>query len=212
MRNWIALLLIVPHTLLAAQETSTRPPVRIKRFAKVNTSYYRGAAPNDQDFERLATLGIRTVIDLKQEGIVAEAAIVQRFGMRFQSIPMSSTSAPSEDVVAQFLKIVTDSDNQPVFVHCAGGRERTGVLTAVYRMTHDGWTAEQAFGEMTQYGYNSNVAGGALKDFVFDYARRLTPQRQQPYLAGLNTAPAKPEETARQRVLRGASDGRAETP
>jgi protein tyrosine/serine phosphatase len=117
-------------------------------------------------------------------GIADEAAIVQRLGMRFQSIPLSPTSAPSEDAVAQFLNIVTDPVNEPVFVHCEGGHDRTGALTAIYRMTHDGWTAERACREMKRYGYNStlNRAGvndrGALKDFVFNYARRLVPQRQ----------------------------------
>jgi protein tyrosine/serine phosphatase len=183
MRYWIALFLIVPHTVLTAQETDTRPAVHIKGVSRVNASYYRGAEPSRQGYERLASLGIRTVIDLKQEGIAEEASIVQRLGMRFQSIPMSSTSAPSEDVVAQFLKIVTDPDNEPVFVHCEGGHDRTGVLTAIYRMTHDDWTAEQAFGEMRRHGYNNKLPGvltdhGALKDFVFDYARRHAPQSQ----------------------------------
>ena len=190
MRKWIALLLIIPHTALAAQETDTRPAVRIKRFCRVNASYYRGADPNRQDYESLAAIGIRTIIDLKQDGIAAEAAIVQRLGMRFESIPMSSTSAPSEQVVAQFLTIVTDPANEPVFVHCEGGTDRTGVLTAIYRMTHDGWTAKRAVQEMRRYGYNSQIiAGGkivpgaltdhgALKDFVFKYARRHASQRQ----------------------------------
>ena len=186
MRYGIALLLIVSHTALAAQETATRPTVDTKRFSRVNASYYRGAEPNRQDYERLASLGIRTVVDLKDEGIEKEAAIVQRLGMRFQSIPMSSTAAPSEDVVAQFLKIVNDPANQPVFVHCEAGHDRTGVLTAIYRMTHDGWTAERAFGEMKRFGYHSEIASkitdritsGTLKDFVFNYARRHAPQRQ----------------------------------
>jgi protein tyrosine/serine phosphatase len=184
MRKWIALLLIIPHTALAAQETDTRPAVRIKRFCRVNASYYRGADPNRQDYESLAAIGIRTIIDLKQDGIAAEAAIVQRLGMRFESIPMSSTSAPSEQVVAQFLTIVTDPANEPVFVHCEGGHDRTGALTAIYRMTHDGWSAARAFGEMKQYGYDSTITHGALKDrgalkhFVFDYGRHLAQQRQ----------------------------------
>ena len=92
MRDWVALFLIVSYTALAAQDTDTSPAVHIKRFNRVNASYYRGAEPNRQDYERLASLGIRTVVDLKREGIAEEAAIVQRLGMRFQSIPMSSTS------------------------------------------------------------------------------------------------------------------------
>jgi protein tyrosine/serine phosphatase len=168
----------VSHTAFAGQQTATTAAVHIKHFGRVNASYYRGAEPNLQDYETLAALGIRTVVDLKHEGIAAESANVQRFGMRFHSIPMSPGSAPSAEAVAKFLNIVTDPANEPVFVHCEGGHDRTGVLTAIYRMTHDGWTAERAFGEMKRYGYKSTIGGGALKDFVFNYARRLAPQRR----------------------------------
>lgn len=186
MKYWIALLLIVPQTALAAQGTDARPVVQVKRFSQVNASYYRGAKPNRKDFDQLASFGIRTIVDLRHAGIATEAAIAQRLGMRFESIPMSPSSAPSERVVAQFLKIVNDPANEPVFVHCEGGQDRTGVLTAVYRMTHDGWTAERAFGEMKRFGYHSEIASkitdritsGTLKDFVFNYARRLAPQSQ----------------------------------
>jgi tyrosine-protein phosphatase SIW14 len=170
----------VSHTALAAPETDTTPAVQIKRFGRVNASYYRGAEPKREDYERLASLGIRTVIDLKRDGIATESAIVRRLGMRFHSIPMSPSSAPSDDAVAQFLKIVTDPADEPVFVHCEGGHDRTGAMTAIYRMTHDGWTADRAFGEMKRYGYTSDIGRGALKEFVFHYARRLAPQKRSP--------------------------------
>jgi len=180
LRQWIALLLIVSsYPVLVAQETET-PAVHIKRFSRVNASYYRGAEPKPEDYQTLASLGVRTIVDLKHDGIAAESAIVRRLGMRFQSIPLSPASAPSEEAVAQFLKLVTDPANTPVFVHCEGGHDRTGALTAIYRMTHDGWTADRAFGEMKRYGYNSGIGHGVLKAFVFRYARRLAPQNRSP--------------------------------
>jgi protein tyrosine/serine phosphatase len=176
LRPWIALVLIASHTALAAQETDTTSAVHIKRFSRINASYYRGAEPKRQDYERLASLGIRTVVDLKREGIAEESAIVRRIGMKFESIPMSPGSAPSAHAVTQFLKIVTDPANEPVFVHCEGGHDRTGALTAIYRMTHDGWTVDRAFREMKRNGYNSERAGRALQEFVFNYARSLASQ------------------------------------
>ena len=173
---WIALALVGPYPAWAAQQTATTPVVHIKRFGRVNPSYYRGAEPKRQDYESLASLGIRTIIDVRHEGMAAESAIVRRFGMRFHSIPMSPSSAPSAAAVAQFLTIVTDPANEPVFVHCEGGEDRTGALTAIYRMTHDGWTADRAYGEMKQYGYDGGIVRSALKEFVFNYARRLAPQ------------------------------------
>jgi len=56
-----------------------------------------------------------------------------------------------------------------VYVHCAGGRHRTGVMTAAYRMTHDGWTADQAFKEMKQYGFGADFLHPEFKQFVYAY-------------------------------------------
>ena len=82
---------------------------------------------------------------------------------------MNTSVEPSADVVAQFLKIVTDPANQPVYVHCMGGRHRTGVMTAAYRMTQQGWTADQAFSEMKQYKFGADFLHSEFKDFVYAY-------------------------------------------
>jgi protein tyrosine/serine phosphatase len=47
---------------------------------------------------------------------------------------------------------MADRANHPVLVHCAKGRERTGVLAAVYRITFHGWSAEQAIREAHAHG------------------------------------------------------------
>jgi len=69
------------------------------------------------------------------------------------------------------LKLVNDPANWPVYVHCAGGRHRTGAMTAIYRITHDSWDAERAFSEMKKYGYYSFPNHGSLKKYVYNYSR-----------------------------------------
>jgi protein tyrosine/serine phosphatase len=54
----------------------------------------------------------------------------------------------TEEQTASFLKLVNDAANWPVYVHCKGGRHRTGELTAIYRITNEGWTADQTYQEM----------------------------------------------------------------
>ncbi len=89
--------------------------------------------------------------------------------MKFVRIPMNTRVAPTADQVALFLKLVNDPANQPVYVHCAGGRHRTGVMTAVYRMTQDGWTADKAFQEMKQYRFGADFLHPEFKRFVYAY-------------------------------------------
>ena len=76
---------------------------------------------------------------------------------------------PTTAQLAQFLGIVNDPASQPVFVHCVGGRHRTGVMTATYRMMSEGWTGEQAFNEMKQYKYGAEFLHPEFKKFVYGY-------------------------------------------
>jgi tyrosine-protein phosphatase SIW14 len=71
--------------------------------------------------------------------------------------------------VAQFLSLVDDAARQPVYVHCVGGRHRTGVMTAVYRMTGEGWSADKAFAEMKQYKFGADFLHAEFKQFVYGY-------------------------------------------
>jgi tyrosine-protein phosphatase SIW14 len=152
-----------------AQDDKPSNKVRIKNFGCLNETFYRGAQPKDEDYSALAALGVKTVIDLQKNGEDREQAMVESNGMRFYRIGMSDKSRPASEQAELFLKIVNDPANQPVFVHCAGGRHRTGAMSAIYRMTHDGWTADQAFQEMKRYDFEYGMGHKPLKHFVYDY-------------------------------------------
>jgi len=162
--------------------------IRIKNFGRISDQYYRGAQPESSDYKDLATLGVKTVIDLTQDGRSDEQALVQRAGMKFVRIPMTTSDRPSEATVNQFLKLVNDPANQPVFVHCQGGRHRTGVMTAVYRMTKDNWTADRAYQEMKQFHFEGFPGHPVLKSFVYDYSSKLDQVRQANALGGEKAA------------------------
>src|SRR5262249_37184827 len=133
--------------------------------------------PQAKDYTALAALGVKTVLDLQQQGEAGESALVKAAGMKFYRIGMTSESKPSSQQVGAFFKIVDDPANQPVFVHCHGGRHRTGVMTAIYRMAHDGWSPDRAFAEMKHYEFTKGFGHGALKDFVFEYYAGLGHQK-----------------------------------
>jgi len=151
--------------------------IRINNFGRINDNYYRGAQPESGDYGDLAALGVKTVIDLTRDGRDEESGLVRRAGMKFYRIPMTTSDRPSDTAVAKFLQLVNDPANQPVYVHCQGGRHRTGVMTAVYRMTQDGWTADKAYQEMKLYKFEGFPGHPTLKKFVFDYYGQI--QRAQ---------------------------------
>ena len=160
----------------SAQTPASPASIRIDNFGQVDATYYRGAQPEARDYPALATLGIKTVIDLTEDGRVDEPRLVERAGMKFYRIPLTTWDRPSEAAVQQFLKLVNDPGNQPVFVHCQGGRHRTGTMTAVYRITKDRWTADRAYAEMKQYGFETLISHPVLKKFVYDFAASFAAQ------------------------------------
>jgi protein tyrosine/serine phosphatase len=163
---------------LFAQETDAAPlpRVHIDNFGRISNTYYRGAQPDARGFAELAALGVKTVIDLTSNGRANEQSMVEHAGMRFYRIPLTTSAWPSDSAINLFLKLAADPADQPVFVHCQGGRHRTGVMTAVYRMNYDRWTADQAYTEMKQYRFDRFPTHPNLKSFVFDYYLHVRPQ------------------------------------
>jgi protein tyrosine/serine phosphatase len=175
----ITALALVSLTVAHAAQRDGSSKTRISNFGCINENFYRGAQPKTRDFSDLAAMGVTTVIDLQQDGERNEQQAVEAVGMKFFRIGMSDSSWPSREKAEQFLKIVNDPANQPVFIHCHGGRHRAGIMTAIYRMTHDGWSADKAYTEMKQYGFERGFGHGSLKDYVYDYYARLDGKSQK---------------------------------
>jgi tyrosine-protein phosphatase SIW14 len=172
----------VSAIVIAAPAIAQGPAVHIGNFGKVNDHYFRGSQPKGRDYTDLAALGVRTVLDLQADGASSEAGYVKAAGMNFFRIGMTTTKAPTEAQVEQFFAIVNNPANQPVYVHCAGGRHRTGTMTALYRMAVDGWTAEQAYSEMKQYHFEGFPDHPVLRNYVYAY-KPLPPAKQPAVLA-----------------------------
>lgn len=151
--------------------------VKISRFGKVNDHYYRGSQPKSDQYQQLVAAGIKTVVDLRDDAEDYARSAAEGVGLRYINLPLNDNRYPPTDAAARFLEIVNNPANWPVYVHCAGGRHRTGAMTAVYRMTVDGWDAERAYAEMKQYDFYTRFGHGCFKDFVYDYYRDLQLQR-----------------------------------
>ena len=149
------------------------PNVKIKNFGQMNERFFRGARPDDKDYAALSALGVTTIIDLTDNSKEYEQPAVERAGLRYVNIPMLDKSYPSMDQINEFLKVVDDPATGKFFVHCAGGRHRTGVVGAVYRFTHDKWNLDQVLAEMEQYEFDSGYGHGKQKDFVKDYWQKF---------------------------------------
>lgn len=170
----VALLLLALLTGAAPARLAEHPGVSIKNFGKVNDQFYRGSQPTEEQFAQLKRLGIKTVIDLRKDSVREEPDWVKGQGMQYFNIPLKASVAATEEQTSYFLSLINNPANWPIYIHCKGGRHRTGAMAAVYRITQDGWTADQAYQEMRQYDFNSGIFGGpmAQKKYVYSFYER----------------------------------------
>jgi protein tyrosine/serine phosphatase len=168
-RVYTAVLLVAALASPAAARANLSQ-VRIDNFGQVNDNYYRGAQPEGRDYSDLAAIGVKTLVNLTSDDAdPGERAMAERAGMRYFQIPMTTHQPPTDAQLAEFMRIVNDPANLPVYVHCVGGRHRTGVMTAAYRMSEEGWTADRAFKEMKDFKFGADFLHSEFKDFVYDY-------------------------------------------
>lgn len=152
--------------------------VTIKNFGQMDDRFFRGAQPKQDEYTELAALGIRTVIDLQDDPTSYEKQNVEALGMKYINIPMSDKDYPESAKIEQFLKLVNDPSTGKFYVHCAGGRHRTGVMGAVYRFNHYNWNYDQVYAEMKKYDFYTRWGHGDMKKFVQDYATSFQSRAQ----------------------------------
>jgi protein tyrosine phosphatase (PTP) superfamily phosphohydrolase (DUF442 family) len=151
-------------------ESATHANVNIKNFGQMDERFFRGGQPKEEDYAQLAALGINTVIDLRNDPKEYEKPSVEKLGMKYVNIAMSDKDYPEASKIEEFLKLVNDPSTGKFYVHCAGGRHRTGVAGAVYRFNQYNWNYDQVYAEMKKYDFYTRWGHGDMKKFVKDYA------------------------------------------
>jgi protein tyrosine/serine phosphatase len=144
--------------------------VKIKNFGQMDDRFFRGAQPKEDQYQQLADLGIKTIIDLRNDPTDYEKPAAEALGMRYVNIPMSDKDYPESASIEQFMKLIADPSTGKFYVHCAGGRHRTGVIGAVYRFNNYNWNFEQVYKEMKDFDFYTRWGHGNMKKFVEDYS------------------------------------------
>jgi len=143
--KYVLTLLAAGGLVFAGSDTQAIP-----NFHQVAEHLFRGAQPAASEFQSLARMGIKTVLDLREEGhSVTEEKLVEAAGMRYISLPMSGVLPPTDQQIARALAVMEDSANGPVFVHCGRGADhRHGHRVLPHRAR---WLAEPAGAGRSQH-------------------------------------------------------------
>lgn len=102
-----------------------------------NGQLYRSAQPSTAVLDELIRkFGIKTVINLRgpsptERWYVEELSATAQAGAVHLDIPLSAVRAPSSDLVRHIVDVL-NSATKPILVHCSGGADRSGLVSALY--------------------------------------------------------------------------------
>jgi tyrosine-protein phosphatase SIW14 len=172
-----------------------------KRLREVEPgkAYRSGQLTADGVAEAVERFNIHTIINLQDDhpdpdldshffgsGKIRESELCQQLGVRYVSIApdLISRSSPADQrpkAIDQFLAVLDDPKNYPVLWHCRAGLNRTGIMTAIYRMEYNGWDRGAAIEELKANGFgewSSTSANEYISQYVLSYKpgiRQLDP-------------------------------------
>jgi len=144
----------------------------LDNVGRISPCVYRGKQPTQNGYQTLKSIGIKTVINLRSAH--EERREVEEAGMKYQEFPLSMKKGIRGDKLREIIRVMSDPANQPVYIHCALGQDRTGVVVAAYRMDRNSWSFEEAEKEMQCFGFNDAWIHlkKSLKDFAKHNSRR----------------------------------------
>jgi len=146
--------------------TSWAQPVTLEgvpNLHKVSSNLYRSAQPTAQGMQNLKQIGIETVVNLRS--FHSDREEIGKTGLGYEHIYMKAWHPERKEIV-RFLQIVTNPKRTPVLVHCLHGADRTGTMSALYRIAVQGWSKKQAVREMTDGGFNFHAVFDNLLEWI----------------------------------------------
>jgi protein tyrosine phosphatase (PTP) superfamily phosphohydrolase (DUF442 family) len=168
------------ETSAVVDSTSSAPAVSaitevkgIPRFFEIERGLARGGQPNHDGYQFLRDHGYKTVVSFRDPSD-DERRELEKLGIAYVTIPLRagpfSATPPTDEELNKFFTTVGDPARRPVFIHCLRGRDRTGAMTALYRIQACGWTNEDAVKEMKERGFRGHYK--KLKKFVREFVPR----------------------------------------
>lgn len=166
------LFILLWATALSAADIQQRPaqwaqPVEaaeLKNFFRLDDKVFRSAQPDRKGFEAAYQLGIRNVLNLRNYH--SDDSKAKGTGLKLYRVKMEAGEFGFETVV-KALRIIRESEG-PVLIHCWHGSDRTGAVSALYRIVFQGWSKEDAIEELINGGYGFHSIYGNIPQFIRD--------------------------------------------
>ena len=150
-----------PHTVYTMRPSACDVP----NFQIISPNYLRGGQPDQEGLQWLAGQGVKTEVDLRGSDRDNAWDPPTQYPLRVIRVAVEDFHTPTFEQVEDFIQIVNEPANQPVYVHCKAGVGRTGVMTACWRISQ-GMTADEA---LEAERINSQYGTLKQEQFVRDF-------------------------------------------
>ena|SRR5438105_3531605 len=163
-------MLMVASRWALAQTVATNTD--LPNFHQVSDTLYRGAQPTEKGVQFLAGMGLKSIINLRaaDENSKLEEQWAAAAGLRYFNVPMDGWGRPTDEQVENVLSLLNTPANQPVFLHCKRGKDRTGAIVACYRISRQHWNSRDAIQEARGIGMRWSEFG--MKRYVQAFYNR----------------------------------------
>lgn len=153
------LLLVVANLFFFSTLSWAQKEIPIDVFHEISPGLYRGARPLAQGVEALKKLGIKTIINLESDdaAVREENEQARAAGITMHWYELSGFWAPSTPKIDRILAMLARPELRPLFIHCKYGEDRTGMVVGIYRVEKQGYSPEEAYQEMMDFGFHREL-------------------------------------------------------
>lgn len=135
----------------------------VPNLHRVTDILYRSEQPTAEGFRNLEKLGIRTVINLRYFNSDEDEAAGTTLNLRRVKI---LTWRAGDQHVVEVMRLLRQEENGPFLIHCQHGADRTGLMSAMYRMLEQNWSAQEALDELVEGGYGFHRLWKNIRNYV----------------------------------------------
>ena len=132
---------------------------------RVTLNFYRSAQPTTAGFQALAKdPGIKTVVSLRS--FHSDAWMLIGTNIKLVRVPMNTWHLETEDVIWALAAIRKAEITGKVLLHCQHGADRTGLISALYRVVFQGWSKDAALEEMQHGSFGYHAIWGNIPRYL----------------------------------------------
>lgn len=135
-------------------------------FHVIDPGVWRSAEPNEESLMRMQNHGLKTVVDFRVwgvEGVENTKQIAEKLKLQYHHFPIIAGEEQDLAKLDAILAVMENPANQPVLIHCRAGKDRTGMMTALYKIKNTDAKFHDIYREMLMFGYDHTGIPNLMK-------------------------------------------------